>query len=76
MLVRLKVGWKAGTIVDMEVVAARELIACGRANAVKYDDHGKEIHGDSAPANIAKTGDPSSSTSSTTPQKPKTKTKK
>lgn len=43
MLVRLKVGWKAGTVVNMEVAAARELIACGRASAVKYDDRGKEI---------------------------------
>jgi hypothetical protein len=37
MLVRTNYGWKAGQIQDIEPVAARAMLADGRATAVSYE---------------------------------------
>jgi hypothetical protein len=37
MLVRVNLGWKAGQIQDIEPVAARQMLADGRASTVDYD---------------------------------------
>jgi hypothetical protein len=37
MLVRVNYGWKAGQIQDIEPVAARAMLADGRATAVNYE---------------------------------------
>jgi hypothetical protein len=37
MLVRVNFGWKAGQIQDIEPVAARDMLADGRASKVDYE---------------------------------------
>lgn len=41
MLVRINVGFHAGRIKDIEPVAARQMIADGRASRISYDDEPK-----------------------------------
>lgn len=44
MLVRLNIGRKAGQIQDIEISAAKAMIADGRATAVEYEN-GAETEG-------------------------------
>ena len=45
MLVRLNIGRKAGQIQDIEVSAARAMIADGRAEVIEYDEGNPETEG-------------------------------
>ena len=47
MLVRIKYGWKAGQVQDIEPSAARAMLADGRASEVNYEN------GDAKPEGVA-----------------------
>jgi hypothetical protein len=43
MLVRVNFGWKAGRVEDIDPVAARLMLADGRATAVNYEPEAEQL---------------------------------